>query len=376
MLKGSIHLTLLMGPVVPAPVPKLVTEALESVEIKNTAGDKGGFSLTFGFSSDSPLTTVLLLIGQIGPFIRTVLVATINGLPTPLIDGVVTHHQVSPDVQSGQTTLVLTGEDLTGVMNQIDMTGIPYPGMPPFARVTLILAKYAIYGIVPLVIPSVVVDVPIPTNRIPIHQGTDLEYIESLASEVGYVFYVEAGPVPGTSIAYWGPEIKVGVPQPALNVDMDAHNNVETLNFRFDGQSATLPIVFIQNEQTKVPIPIPIPAGANPLNPPLGAIPPFPSRVEMMNDTANKTPAQALMLGLARASKASEAVTGTGSLDVLRYGRPLKARGLVGVRGASVAFDGLYFVKEVKHKLKRGEYKQDFTLTRNGLVSTVPAVPA
>ena len=118
--------------------------------------------------------------------------------------------------------------------------------MPPSARVALILAKYAVFGIVPLVIPSFSIDVPIPTNRIPTHRGTDLAYIESLAAEVGYVFYVEAGPVPGTSIAYWGPEIKVGVPQPALNVNMDAHTNVESLNFRFDGQSFTIPVVFIR----------------------------------------------------------------------------------------------------------------------------------
>lgn len=376
MLSGSVHLSLLMGPVVPVPVPKPVTEALESVEIRTSAGDKGGFSLSFGFSSDSPLTTLLLLLGEIGPVIRTVLFATVNGLPVPLVDGVITHHQVSPDVQAGTTRLVLTGEDLTAVMNQIDMTGLPYPAMPPFARVNVILAKYAMFGIVPVVIPSVVVDVPIPTNRIPTHRGTDLAYVEQLAEEVGYVFYIDAGPVPGTSVAYWGPEIKIGVPQAALNVDMDAHSNVETINVRFDGQSATLPVVFIQNEQTKFPIPIPIPPGANPLNPALGLIPPIPKRVELMQDTANKSPAQALMLGLARASRTSEAVTANGSLDVLRYGRPLRARSLVGLRGAGVAFDGLYFVKSVTHKLGRGSYTQDFTLTRNGLVSTLPVVPA
>ena len=65
----------------------------------------------------------------------------------------------------------------------------------------------------------------------------------------------------------------------------------------------------------------------------------------------------------------------SGTLDVLRYGRILKARQLVGVRGAGTAFDGLYYVTEVKHKIKRGEYKQDFQLTRNGLVSTLPVVP-
>jgi hypothetical protein len=68
-------------------------------------------------------------------------------------------------------------------------------------------------------------------------------------------------------------------------------------------------------------------------------------------------------------------VSATGSLDVLRYGRVLKARGLVGVRGAGVAYDGLYYVQSVKSSLKRGEFKQSFTLTRNGLISITPRVP-
>ena len=83
---------------------------------------------------------------------------------------------------------------------------------------------------------------------------------------------------------------------------------------------------------------------------------------------------QAVMVGLAFASQAAEAVTCEGSLDVTRYRGILKARGLVGVRGVGPAFDGLYYVKSVTHKIKRGEYKQNFTLTRNGLVSTVPTV--
>ena len=88
--------------------------------------------------------------------------------------------------------------------------------MPNEARVLLILAKYAMFGIVPMVIPSVLIDIPIPTEQIPRQKGKDLAYIKSLADEVGYVFYVDPGPTPGMSIGYWGPEIKVGAPQPAL----------------------------------------------------------------------------------------------------------------------------------------------------------------
>jgi hypothetical protein len=81
------------------------------------------------------------------------------------------------------------------------------------------------------------------------------------------------------------------------------------------------------------------------------------------------------MAGLAYASQNSDSVFGRGSLDVARYGRLLKSRQLVGVRGAGVPFDGLYYVKTVTHRIERGSYKQDFTLARNGLVSTLPSVP-
>ena len=375
MIKGNLQLSLMIGPVVPVPVPRPVVEALQSVTVTRATDEPSGFQLVFQFSSRSPLNTLLLLLGQVGPFIRVVLTVTVGGTARVLMDGVVVDHQVSPDVQTGRSTLTVTGSDLTAVMGFVDVTGIPYPAMPREARVAMIVAKYAAFGMIPLVIPSVFVDVPIPVDRIPTHRGTDLAYLRRMAEEVGYVFYVDPGPAPLTNVAYWGPQIRVGPAQPALNVNMDVHTNVESLSFRFDGASKVMPVVFVQNEITKVPIPIPIP-DISPLNPPLGLIPPFPARFELMQDTARLNPVQAVMLGLAKAAKTSDAVTGTGTLDVLRYGRILEARKLVGVRGAGEAFDGIYFAKSVTHRIQRGEYKQDFTLVRNGLVSTVPRVPA
>jgi hypothetical protein len=84
---------------------------------------------------------------------------------------------------------------------------------------------------------------------------------------------------------------------------------------------------------------------------------------------------QALLFGVAKAGASAESVTASGSLNVLRYGRVLKARKLVGVRGAGDAFDGLYYVRSVTHNVKRGEYKQSFSLSRSGLLSTIPKVP-
>ena len=375
MNKG-IHLTLMIGPAVPVPVPQSVLDALTSLTVTTTAGQASGFQLTFTLSNRSPLQTLFLLSGgaQI-PLVRVIIVVTINGTPEVLMDGVMTNHEMAPGSEVGQSTLTISGEDLTAVMNYIDFSGVPYPAMPPEARVLLILAKYAMFGIIPMVIPSVLIDIPIPTDRIPVQQGKDLEYIKRLAADVGYVFYLEPGPSPGTSVAYWGPEIKVGAPQPALNTNMDAHTNVESLSFNFNGDSKMLPIVYIQNPQTKVPIPIPIP-DITPLNPPLGLMAPLPKDIRPITETAKYSPLRGALIGLAKAAQSADGVSGSGTLDVLRYGRVLKARKLVGVRGAGQAFDGLYYVKSVTHSLKRGEYKQNFTLGRNGLISTVPMVTA
>jgi hypothetical protein len=375
-MRKGIYLTLMIGPGVPVPVPQVVLDALTAMQVVITSGEMSGFELTFTLSNRSPLHTLFLLSGGAGiPLVRVVIVVTINGTPQVLMDGVMTHHEVQPGSALGQSTLRVMGKDLTTVMNYLPFDGIPYPAMPPAVRVLTILAKYAALGIIPLVIPSVVEDIPLPIDRIPVHQGTDLAYVEQLAQEAGYVFYLEPGPTPGTSVAYWGPEIKVGVPQPALNVNMDAHTNVESLSFGFDKEAKELPVVFIQEPTTKAPIPIPIP-DITPLNPPLGLVPPLPPRITRLKYTAKLSPLQAVLHGLAYAAQHADALTGTGSLDVLRYGRVLKARQLVGVRGAGPAFDGLHYVKSVTHTMQRGTYKQRFTLSRNGLLSTVPRVPA
>jgi hypothetical protein len=59
----------------------------------------------------------------------------------------------------------------------------------------------------------------------------------------------------------------------------------------------------------------------------------------------------------------------------VRYGHVLRSRALVGVRGAGDPFNGLHYVTSVTSKLRRGEFTQDFTLARNGLLSTVGTVP-
>ncbi len=371
-----------MGPVIPIPVPSSVLESLASVEVKVEDVGASGFQLVFSIDKQSPLQILFLLSGGVPLlFMRCILIATVNGIANVLIDGVITNNQIAPGDKGSNSTLTITGRDLTALMDQSNLSGFPFPACPREARVALLLSKYAFFGVIPLIIPSVLIDVSLPIEQIPSQQGTDLQYIRSMAAEVGYVFYIAAGPTPGLNTAYWGPQIKVGPVQSALNVDMDAYTNVESMQFKFDQEKNKIPLVYLYIQETGTTVVIPIPP-ITPLSPPLGLIPPLPTNLippslKAFRDDAAKLPIpQAIMLGLAEAAENAEVVSCEGSLDVTRYGGVLNARQLVGVRGAGPAFDGLYYVKSVTHKVKRGEYKQSFTLTRNGLVSTVPRVNA
>jgi hypothetical protein len=110
--------------------------------------------------------------------------------------------------------------------------------------------------------------------------------------------------------------------------------------------------------------------------PPLGLVPPTPPKINRMRDTARLNPFEAVARGFARAAQHNDAVSGNGSIDVVRYGRILRARNLVGVRGAGQAFDGVHYIDSVTHDLSRGSYKQSFTLKRSGLLPARASVPA
>jgi len=375
-MDSPLYLTLLAGPGEALPVPKPVIDALMSVEVTESATGPSGFQLTFTLADNSVLETLFLLAGALPiPILRVILFVTFAGLPQVIMDGIIQHHEVVPDAMTGSSKLVVTGHDLTALMDLIDFSGLPYPGMSPDLRVLTILAKYAAFGIVPEVIPVPVPDIPVPVQQIPTQKKSDLAYIQKLASDAGYVFYITPGPFPGMNQAYWGPRVRVGIPQPSLNVNMDSWTNVESLNFHYQPQDSVLPLVFIQEPITKLTLPIPIPP-ISPFNPPLGFAVPVPVKVEQMTAAAKLTPAQALMKGMAKTVDTSDVVSGEGTLNVMRYGQVLRARSLVGVRGAGIAFDGMHYVDSATHKLKAGEYKQSFTLKRNALISTLPLVPA
>lgn len=376
-MRGGIQIQLLIGPL-PVPAPRALIEALTSAKVDMGAGSTAsGFELHFDVPLRSPLRNLFLGLGSqasgVLPFVRVVLVVVINGRAEPLIDGVITHVEAQP-TESGNAQLTVLGTDLSSLMDRVEQPGTPYAGMSPAQRVRTILAKYMVFGVEAMVVPALVELPPLPFERVPAHCGTDYSYVSQLAAEAGHVFYFTAGAIPGTSRAYWGPEIRIGKPQPALTTGMDALNTVEQLSFKLDREHKQLPMVYVQEPFFKRTIAVPIPS-VSPLDPPLALIPPLPPKLVYLDDTARLPFGQAMLRGLAYAASKGDAVTGSGQLDITRYGHVLRSRSLVGVRGAGTPYDGLYYVTRVTHEIARGSYKQSFELARNGLFSTLPTVP-
>jgi hypothetical protein len=382
---GGAQLTIRHGLLTTSPAPREVADALVEAQVTEAAGQRSGFQLRFALARDGVLERELLPGGFFDPPARFILTVTVGGVPAVLSDGIVGQVDVAQAADAGGSTLSVTGTDLSQVMDQLDLSGVPMPAMPPLARVSFILLRYLPWGVAALAVPSILDVPPNPLRQIPAQQGTDFAYLTQLADEAGYVFYVEPGPATGTSVAYWGPEIRIGPAQPPLRVNMGPSSNVDALSFTFDGLKKTLYAAWVNDPLTHISAPVPLP-GVNPLTPPNGPKVPVPLAFSQLghagssdHDTTDASAkfdvATTIVRGLARAAQTANVVRASGSLDVRRYGRLLQPRRLINVQGGGLPFDGQYFTSSVTTTLRRGSLTQSFALERNALMPFDQTVP-
>jgi hypothetical protein len=374
---GSVRLTLLLGPKVPVPAPPPLLDALDHLEVTHSDAERSGFQITFQAGRSGLLGALdypLLSSPLLRPFNRVVLVVTFGVVPRVLMDGIITNVELAPSDEPGASTLTVTGEDVS-VMMDLEEKSVEHPAQDETIIANKILLSYAEYGVLPKVMPPIAVDPPVPVERIPVQQGTDLGYLQAMAERHGYVFYVAPGPVPLMNLGYWGPPVRMDLPQRALSVGMGPESNVTNISFRNDGLAPEMVEGRVQDRLTNQAMPV-MTAGA--LRVPLSTQPgwlvnqPNVRRTQLRESGLNIV--QVLARAQGRTDASSDAVTAEGELDALRYGAILEARGLVGLRGAGYTHDGFYYVQRVTHTIRRGEYKQRFTLKREGVGSTTPVV--
>jgi phage protein D len=288
------------------------------------------------------------------------------------MDGIITNQQFNPGSQPGSSTFTITGEDVSVMMDRQEKN-VEHPAQNEMVIALKIIASYAQYGLIPKVLPPPTLDVPLPTDRIPVQQATDLQYLLEMAQRFDYVFYVIPGPAPGVNQAYWGPPLRAGLPQKALTFNMGPSSNVSQLDIQNNANAPTTVSGNVQDRSTNQSMPVQSMAGSRlPLS--LELPNPATMRTTVLRQSASSA-AQAMTRAQAITDASlNEVVTVSGELDAAVYGELLTARELVGLRGAGFKHDGLYYVKQVTHQIARGQYKQRFTLTREGLGANIPVV--
>jgi hypothetical protein len=357
----GVRLQLFVGPNVPRPAPSSLAEALSSLEVNTSDRERSGFQIAFTLDNELGQDFGLLKDGLLEPPNRLIAMVSMGTISSVLVDGIITHHQVVPSNQPGGSVLHVTGEDIS-IKLDLEERSTTYHNQSDAGIVKTVLGKYATYGIRPEVKETS--EAPTENERITTQQGTDLELLQKLAKRNGFVFYIEPLDTPGQNTAYWGPEKRQGQPQPALSMNMGSLTNVDS------------PVVFSYNSLGPVEVQgtrieqltgslQPVPQGSLPFNP-LSNRPSQSIRKAIARDTANLNPIQAGLKTLSGPIQSSEAINAKGDLDALRYGHVLRPRRLVGFRGAGQNYDGNYYVKQVTHIIKQGEYMQKFTLIREG----------
>lgn len=372
----GVHLTLLAGQGVPRPLPATILQCLRSAEVAISDRDVSGFELQFDAPRAAAIAGVLPILAEPGlqAGARVVLTATIGVLPTVLMDGIIASAEFHPASGAETASLHLMGKDLTFLMDRTEREDV-HPAQGPGEIATMILLRYASHGIVPLVVPPPAADRPNPLERVPAQRATDFAYLTALAAAHDHVFTIIPGPAPLTATAYWGPPPRLGVPQPAISTDLGPATNVAGLKFENNAADAAEVAGQVQDPQSGASVPV---RSIVPLRPPLAASPALASRGTVRRNLyrASGAPSVAQAMGEAQAQSdaSTDTLTVTGDLDTGRYGAILAPRGLVGLRGAGLAHDGLYYVQSVVHRIARGSWTQAFTLNREGLGSTVPVV--
>ena len=170
------------------------------------------------------------------------------------------------------------------------------------------------------------------------------------------------------SKAYWGPEIRVGEPQPALNVGLGRparQRRRARLHLR-QGEEGAADRLHPGADSARSPIPIPIP-DVTPLNPPLGLVPPLPPKITFLNDTAQARPLRRRHDGhrLRRPAHRLGVRHGHARRRAVRPRAQVAPAGRRARRGH--AFDGLYYVTSVTHEHQARRVQAEFSLARNGL---------
>jgi hypothetical protein len=378
---SHIELALRIGPGTPDPAPAALMRALRSVEVTQQDAAPSGFQITFlteigGPGEDFALVQDALL----KPFSRVLIRVAVNGVATTLIDGFITHQQYMPGNGPDDSRFIVTGEDVSVKMDMLDLSR-EFPSFADYTTVLEVLAPYALLGVTPDV--ATTASTLVPLDFVPQQVGTDRCFLQQMAQQNGYLFYVTPSDTLFENTAYWGPPKRGDPPSALLDVAVGPASTVDGLQAEYDALAPTTYFGFAIQRYVPPYFPVPFttwegnrdPALATQRTLGISTVLGLEAKHQIWQDS-QYSPARAIIKAQAMTTASTDNVA-TLSCDVspVRLGAVVTAPSMVGVRGTGQDYDGLYYLKSAKHTInllhdEQWNYTQSLVMAREGVGTT------
>ncbi|MFN7571415.1 MAG: phage late control D family protein [Betaproteobacteria bacterium] len=275
-----------------------------------------------------------------------------------VVDGYISHLTVATDPQGTHVTAQIRGVDASYALNLEDKRRI-WIGKTYEEIVEAILTENEL-------VPRITPPEPAPPAHTVAQRGTDLQLIRELARRRGYDFFVSG------ATAFFRPPNLEGAPQKLIAVNFGDESNCTQISIDADGTAPTAAASEFLDEMTGEY------AASNAESsglPDLGTSPlaglrggaGLSQRAVVARRIGGLTQARADDYGAGVLRRGGFWLIARGQLNGLRYGRVLRVRRTVTVKGLGSTYNGVYYVRKVRHQMTDRTYTMDFELARNAI---------
>lgn len=275
-----------------------------------------------------------------------------------VVDGYISHLTVATDPQGTHVTAQIRGVDASYALNLEEKRRI-WIGKTYEEIVEAILTENEL-------VPRVTPPEPAPPAHTVAQRGTDLQLIRELARRRGYDFFVSG------ATAFFRPPNLEGTPQKLIAVNFGDETNCTQISIDADGTAPTEATSEFLDQMTgeyaaATAADSGLPAlGVSPLAGLRGGAG-LSQRAVVTRRIGALTQARADDYTAGVLRRGGFWLTARGQLNGLRYGRVLRVRRTVTVKGLGSTYNGVYYVRKLRHQMTDRTYTMDFELVRNAL---------
>ena len=343
-----------------APVASELIGAIQSIQVEDHAdlADMLRIKLAIGVSDDGSRWNVIDddVFRRLTPVRLT---ARFGSASEPLIEAYVVETGISYSAQPGQSILTVVAMEPTVLLN-LDEKVRRWPDMSDSDIAATVFGEYGFDTRITDTQPSRSED-----EQATLQRGTDMQFLQQLATRNGYQCFVELNPASGTVEGHFHPPETTQRPQGTLTVNMGDATNVNSFDLRFDMLKPAVASVKNVDVATREDQPADVDSQSAEDLGSGAAVPSDRPRRVLLSRTGLSKAGELQALAQSVVDRSSWAVSAEGELSSATYGAVLRAKRPVNVRGVGRQFSGTWFVERVLHTFTGEGYVQRFTLRRN-----------